>query len=60
MPQNSDIKGLWSGENMSRMEYLARNLMRNFQLVDEEGDRNFIVHKDGLFYRAVEIVVLLP
>jgi hypothetical protein len=29
--------------------------MRNFQLVDEVGDGNCVVHKDGLFFRAVEI-----
>jgi hypothetical protein len=28
--------------------------MRNFQLVDE-GDGNCVVHKDGLFFRVVEI-----
>ena len=51
---------LWLGENMSRMENLARNLMRNFQLAEEEGDGNCVVHKDGLFFRALEISGLLP
>ena len=51
---------LWSDENMSRMENLARKLMRNFQLVDEEGDGNCVVQKGGLFLGLLKFLVLLP
>jgi hypothetical protein len=34
--------------------------MRNFQLVEEEGEGNYVVHKGGLFLRLLKFVVLLP
>jgi hypothetical protein len=44
---------------MSIMGNLVRNFMRNFQLVDADG--NCVVQKDGVFFLGLlKFLVLLP